>query len=64
MTRFKLTASSVPEINRIEFLDYLRIFAFLSILIGHKIYPELQALASDTSSHITIRYFSEGLLPL
>lgn len=50
--------------SRIDFLDLMRIFAFVSVLIGHKFYPTLAAWAQDPSLHITIRYFIEGIMPL
>lgn len=50
--------------NRIEFLDFMRIFAFLSVLVGHKFYTTLSALANDPSNHLSIRTLIEMLLPL
>lgn len=50
--------------SRIDFLDFMRIFAFLSVLVGHKLFPQLPALANDISNHITIRCIAEGLMPL
>jgi peptidoglycan/LPS O-acetylase OafA/YrhL len=50
--------------SRIDFLDFMRIFAFLSVLIGHKFYGVLAALASDPAQHVSIRYFLEWLLSL
>ncbi len=31
-----MSNSSIPDSRRIIFLDYLRIFAFTSVLVGHK----------------------------
>ncbi len=42
----------------------MRVFAFVSVLIGHKFFEDLVKLASDTAQHITIRYFAELLIPL
>jgi peptidoglycan/LPS O-acetylase OafA/YrhL len=50
--------------SRIAFLDFMRIFAFLSVLVGHKLYPQLAAIANDPSLHITFRYIAEALMPL
>lgn len=50
--------------NRIDFLDFMRIFAFLSVLVGHKFYMALSALANDPSNHLSIRTLIEMLLPL
>ncbi|WP_455925527.1 acyltransferase family protein [Pseudomonas putida] len=50
--------------GRFIFLDYLRIFAFVSVLVGHKFYKELGAAAADPQLHITLRYFLAGLEPL
>lgn len=55
--------SKLPD-GRIDFLDFMRIFAFISVLVGHKYLPQLSALASDPSNHITIRYIAQGLIPL
>lgn len=50
--------------SRIEFLDYMRIFAFSSVLLGHKFLPEMQGVVSDSNTHITIKYLFEALLAL
>lgn len=49
--------------GRIVFLDYMRIFAFLSVLIGHKFAEDVIALTLDPSLHITVRHFAELLFP-
>lgn len=50
--------------GRIVFLDYMRVFAFISVLIGHNFYDALDHVTSDPSIHITLRYIAEFLLPL
>ena len=50
--------------DRIVFLDYMRIFAFISVLVGHKLYDKLEFISQNQSLHITFRYFAEALLPL
>ena len=50
--------------GRIVFLDYMRVFAFVSVLIGHKLTPQLQAFIADGSQHATLRLFAELLYPL
>ena len=51
--------------NRIVFLDYMRIFAFVSVVIGHRYYSqEIQALSTDLTVHITIRTFLDLITPL
>lgn len=50
--------------SRIAFLDYLRIFAFISVLIGHKFYPQLAAFTADETFHVTARCVVQWLLPL
>lgn len=55
---------SEPLKGRIVFLDYMRVFAFISVLIGHKFFEDVVNLASDSSKHITLRYFAELLIPL
>ncbi len=49
---------------RIVFLDYLRIFAFASVLIGHKFYPELASIANDPGNHASLRWLVSLLLPV
>lgn len=50
--------------KRIVFLDYMRVFAFVSVLVGHKFFTELTALASSPDEHITIRLIAQVLMPL
>lgn len=38
--------------NRIIFLDYLRIFAFMSVLIGHKFFAEITSILAMYKNHI------------
>ena len=37
--------------ERIVFLDYMRVFAFISVLIGHKFEPEMTAMLSASADH-------------
>lgn len=65
--KFKTEASLASQTftqNRIDFLDFMRIFAFLSVLLGHKFFPHLAAIAKNTNTHISIRYLAEGMMPL
>ena len=48
---------------RIVFLDYLRIFAFASVLVGHKFYDDLAAIARDPGVHATPRFLIDLVLP-
>lgn len=50
--------------GRIVFLDYMRLFAFSSVLIGHKLFHYLQAYAADPTNHVTLRVIAEALIPL
>lgn len=50
--------------RRIAFLDYLRVFAFLSVLVGHKFYEPAVALTKNAEIHATPRYLLELALPL
>jgi peptidoglycan/LPS O-acetylase OafA/YrhL len=50
--------------SRIVFLDYLRIFAFVSVLIGHKFYDYVVALSNNDTVHATPRLIASLLLPL
>jgi peptidoglycan/LPS O-acetylase OafA/YrhL len=48
---------------RLAFLDWLRIFAFMSVLIGHTIYPTISDLASNQAIHPSLRLLIQFLLP-
>jgi hypothetical protein len=48
-------ASMASDNPRIIFLDFLRIFAFVSVLAGHKFYLQSVALFNDESAHGTLR---------
>ncbi len=41
--------------RRILFLDYMRIFAFSLVVLGHKFNKDLASWASDPSNHVTLR---------
>jgi peptidoglycan/LPS O-acetylase OafA/YrhL len=56
--------NSSTQAKRIVFLDYLRIFAFLSVLIGHKFYGHAVSFASNEAAHSTPRLITELLLPI
>jgi len=49
--------------SRILFLDYLRIFAFTSVLVGHKFHGYLEAWVADPAIHATPRALASMLLP-
>ena len=50
--------------NRIDFLDYMRVFAFSSVLIGHKFMPDLIELSASNSTHITFRIILDAVVSL
>ncbi|KTD39102.1 acyltransferase [Legionella nautarum] len=50
--------------KRIIFLDWLRIFSFSSVLIGHKFYPILLGFSNDDSVHESLRFLIKLILPL
>ncbi|VEF10333.1 sugar acetylase [Pseudomonas fluorescens] len=50
--------------GRIVFLDYMRIFAFISVLIGHKFYIELLESTVNPNIHSTLKVFISLLLPV
>ncbi len=50
--------------NRIIFLDYCRIFAFVSVLIGHEFFGDILNLISNPNVHITIKSILSILLPV
>ena len=56
--------SGLIENTRLVFLDYLRIFAFVSVLVGHKFYAYVLALSNDPSAHATPKLIASLLLPL
>ncbi|PJE18143.1 MAG: hypothetical protein CK430_00640 [Legionella sp.] len=51
------------KMKRIIFLDWLRIFSFSSVLIGHKFYPILLDLSNDDSVHESLRFLIKLILP-
>ena len=56
--------SAEPPVSvRISFLDVLRVFAFVSVLVGHKFYPALQAASSSPDVHGVFRLLAAGVLP-
>ncbi len=63
-SRSAVASSTVPSRSRINFLDVLRVFAFSSVLVGHKFINDLSALVSDPTCHRTLRAAAEYLLPL
>ncbi|WP_315866357.1 acyltransferase [Pseudomonas sp. JV414] len=50
--------------DRIVFLDVMRIFAFMSVLIAHKMYAVFAFASTNETLHITVRYLAQVLLPL
>lgn len=49
--------------KRLVFLDWLRIFSFASVLIGHKFYPIFYYLSQDVSVHESLRFIIQLVLP-
>ena len=50
--------------KRVVFLDYMRVFAFVSVLVGHKFFEMLASLATSPETHVTIRLIAQALMPL
>lgn len=50
--------------GRIAFLDFLRIVAFSSVLIGHNFYDQAKSFAANSSIHATPRLLVSWALPL
>ncbi|NWD69520.1 acyltransferase [Pseudomonas gingeri] len=50
--------------GRIVFLDYMRIVAFMSVVVGHEFFIYLVNMAQDKSLHATFRYMADMLIPL
>ncbi len=55
--------ASLSSGSRIEFLDYLRVFAFSSVLIGHKFIHYFEVAMYDTNTHIVLRIILKLLVP-
>ncbi|MHA2903166.1 acyltransferase family protein [Ralstonia mannitolilytica] len=54
-----INARSVGAISRrFFFLDYLRVCAFVTVLIGHKFYSKIEAFSKDETVHATSRLFA------
>jgi len=51
------------NIRRINFLDYVRILAFLSVLVGHKLFAQHSSLLG-ADNHATLRFFAGLTIPL
>ena len=49
------------ENKRIGYLDLMRVFAFLSVLVGHLFSKQLAAIANDQAVHITVRQLAQAL---
>lgn len=49
--------------SRLVFLDYLRIFAFTSVIIGHKFHKKLYLFAEDPSTPFLLKSILHILLP-
>jgi peptidoglycan/LPS O-acetylase OafA/YrhL len=64
LSRPLITNSDAPLKSRIDFLDALRVFAFSSVLVGHKFYNDLGAFALDPANHKTLRMVAEFVMPL
>ena len=60
----RTSAHRRSDSGRIIFLDYLRIFAFVSVLIFHKFFVYATAFVGDTSIHATPRLILRSISPL
>lgn len=63
---FTMRQSPISVTNfqeRIVFLDYLRVFAFASVLIGHKFYPDLVYLSLHPNLNAPVKLFIKAILP-
>lgn len=56
-------SSPINENRRIVFLDYLRIFAFSSVLVGHKFHGYLSAWAGDPAAPGLLKLLASVLMP-
>jgi peptidoglycan/LPS O-acetylase OafA/YrhL len=50
--------------DRIVFLDCMRIFAFIGVLVGHRMFPDVYYASIDESLHISLRYVLSAISPL
>ncbi|MCX7068394.1 MAG: acyltransferase [Methylococcales bacterium] len=55
--------SNTKQVTRIAFLDHLRIFAFISVLIGHQFYDDIVTAAADSQLHATPKLLLGLLMP-
>ena len=55
---------NLKKSKRLVFLDYMRVFAFMSVLIGHKLMEPLQAFISNSNHHSTLRLIAELIYPI
>lgn len=62
-TRSQVNGMSEESKGRIVFLDYMRIFAFISVLIGHKFYDGLLAFVSSPDAIATTKILGTLLNP-
>lgn len=53
-----------PSSSRVVFLDWLRIFAFISVFVGHKFTPTILGFTNDPNTHSTLRSALSFLYPL
>lgn len=51
----------IKENRRIGYLDLMRVFAFLSVLVGHLFNKQLAVIANDQEAHITVRQLAQVL---
>jgi peptidoglycan/LPS O-acetylase OafA/YrhL len=54
--------NQIASTQRFIFLDYLRIYAFLSVLLFHRLVPYIESLSTDKSIHATIQLTAKLLL--
>ena len=53
-----------PKSSRVVFLDWLRIFAFISVFVGHKFTPIILGIANDPNTHSSLKWIIGFLHPL
>ncbi|MDZ4293686.1 MAG: acyltransferase [Hydrogenophaga sp.] len=52
-----------PNNSRVVFLDWLRIFAFISVFVGHKFTPFILGFTNNPNNHSTLRSILSFLHP-
>lgn len=64
MTRAPTPNPSAPNTDHLAFIDYLRIFAFASVLLGHRYMDGLNAIVNEPSNSAWLSGLVRAIIPL